>query len=286
MKKMFTDDLPHRGKFIDWKNSIGYIVKFIYDNIKGEVKIVDYYKKNSSNYIKVKYKNKNYNINIISFKSCHIGDILGLINHGYKYQVGDIITNIHFGKLQILKQIKIEDGRGWHDKGYEYRCLICGNEDTIKEGSLKNKNGCNVCSNQKVLKGYNDMWTTNPNLAKLLADPNDGYKYMQSSRKYIDWKCPNCGNIIKYKVIYQINKYGLSCPKCSDGISYPEKFVNQFLQQLLQDNFIYQLSKTNFKWCKNYKYDFYFKINNEEYVIETHGLQHYEKLPIIGHNRS
>lgn len=196
----------------------------------------------------------------------------------HKHQIGDIITDIHSGKLQILEQIRM--GKN-NKKGYKYKCLICGNEDTISEGNLiSNHRGCNVCCTpcRKVLKGYNDMWTTNPELAKLLANPEDGYKYTQGSDEYVDWKCSNCGNIIKHKQIKVVKSSMLSCPKCGDGISYPEKFVYSFLQQLLGDNFTYQLTKTNFNWIDNYKYDFYFKINNEEYFLEVNGLQHYSDI--------
>ena len=51
---------------------------------------------------------------------------------------------------------------------------------------------CNGGTNT-VIVGINDMWTTNPELASLLADPNDGYKYMQSSGHKVKWKCKNCG---------------------------------------------------------------------------------------------
>ena len=76
------------------------------------------------------------------------------------------------------------------------------------------------------------MWTTNPELAKLLADPQDGYKYMEHSGKYVDWKCPSCGNIIKHKQINMVSRQKLSCPKCSDKFPYTEKFMYSFLQEL------------------------------------------------------
>ena len=49
------------------------------------------------------------------------------------------------------------------------------------------------------------------------------------------------------------------------------------------ESFITQFSKTNAKWCDKYRYDFYFKKDNEEYIIETHGMQHYKES---GFNRS
>jgi hypothetical protein len=197
----------------------------------------------------------------------------------YKHQVGDIITDVKSGKLKILEQIKMihhrKNKEDTYDKGYKYQCLICGNIDTIRESNLSHKYGCNVCciNPQKILIGYNDMWTTNPKLASLLLNPNDGYKYTQCCHNKVNWKCPNCGNIIANKSINQINRQGLSCPKCGDGISYPEKLMYSVLEQL-GINFQIQLSKTTLKWCDKYRYDFY--IPELSIIIETHGLQHYK----------
>lgn len=56
------------------------------------------------------------------------------------------------------------------------------------------------CGNPKQIAiGFNSMWDTNPELAKLLLNPEDGYKYTQNSNKKTNWKCPKCGNIIKDK---------------------------------------------------------------------------------------
>lgn len=158
-------------------------------------------------------------------------------------------------------------------KGYKYKCLICGNIDIIFEINLIKRQGCNVCCipSHKVLKGYNDMWTTNPNLAKLLADPDDGYKYTEHNGHYVDWKCPNCGNFIKNKKIEDINKYGLSCPRCSDGISFGQKILFNVLNQLHID----VVTEKTFDWINKKRYDFY--IPKYKIIIEVNGKQHYEK---------
>ena len=116
MKKIFLEELPHRGKFIDWERSINYIIKFIYDDIKGEVKIIDYFKKNNKNYLKIKYNNNIYSISKSSFVNCSLGVILGTKNYKYKYNIGEIITDIYSGKLQILGQIRMKNGK-WTQKG-------------------------------------------------------------------------------------------------------------------------------------------------------------------------
>ena len=75
--------------------------------------------------------------------------------------------------------------------------------------------------------------------------------------------------------IYNLTKKGFSCSKCSDKISYPEKFMMSLLNQL-DIKYIYQLSKKHFDWCKNFRYDFYLPDYN--CIIETNGGQHYGKL--------
>ena len=280
MKKTFLNILPRGsgniGKFkIDWEKCADYEVPFVYNNIKGKIKIIDCFRKNNRTYLKIKYKDNVDEINTDGLIRCQLGDILGLKTSKYKYSVGDIITDVTSGNLQILEQIRMKNGKNT-EKGYRYKCLICGNEDIITEGSLKQHMGCNVCSGHKIKIGYNDMWTTNPKLASLLADPNDGYKYTQNSGKKVNFKCLDCDNIIENKIISNVKQQGISCPKCGDGVSYPEKIMYNVLQQLLEENFEYQYSPN---WCK-YKlnnknktgrYDFYFKLNDKQYIIEMDG---------------
>ena len=132
--------------------------------------------------------------------------------------------------------------------------------------------GCPICSNHQVLKGYNDLWTTNPEIAGMLLNQDEGYLYTSGSKHKTDWNCLNCGNIIKDKSINEVTKCGLSCNNCSDGISYPEKFMMSVLKQL-NIEYKFQLTKTTFEWCGKYKYDFY--LPNYNMIIETHGEQHY-----------
>jgi len=89
--------------------------------------------------------------------------------------------------------------------------------------------------------------------------------------------CPDCG-FVKEINPSTIKSQGFGCPRCSDGISYPEKFMFNVLDQL-NINFIYQLTRNTFKWCKKYKYDFY--IEQINCIIETHGKQHYEDDDVI-----
>mgnify|MGYP000906751713 CR=1 FL=1 len=147
----------------------------------------------------------------------------------------------------------------------------CGHE---WNSSIKNRvigQSCPYCSNKKLLIGFNDMWTTNPQLASQLADPEDGYKYMQSSSKKVDWKCNSCKSKISQKLISTINKQGLSCSKCCDGKSLPEKVMFNLLKYLD----IYFIPEKIFYWSDKKRYDFY--LPKYDIIIEMHGAQHYKK---------
>ena len=149
----------------------------------------------------------------------------------------------------------------------------CGHEWEAKIANKTNGTKCPYCSpfRKKVLKGFNDMWTTNPELAKLLANPDDGYNYTYGSHAKVDWKCQDCGEIIKNKTICDINIDGLSCNICSDSVSYGEKITYNTLKAL---NINFETQK-RFKWLSNRYYDFY--IPSLNVIIETHGIQHYKQ---------
>jgi len=151
----------------------------------------------------------------------------------------------------------------------------CGHwwDAVISKRTGRAKSGCPYCatSNARLLVGFNDMWTTNPKLAGLLANPEDGYKHMQMSSKKLDWTCLECGITIKNKTISDINVNGLSCPKCSDGVSYPEKFMMSLLTQASVEF----TGEEVFDWSNGRRYDFY--IPSLNMIIETHGRQHYEE---------
>lgn len=121
----------------------------------------------------------------------------------------------------------------------------------------------------RVVKGKNDLWTTHPEIAKLLLNEDDGYTLSKESHKKTDFKCPNCGVVIRNKHVKAVVKYGLKCPNCSDGISYPEKFVSCLLDFL---NVAY-IRDAAAHWSGDKRYDFY--IENMSLIIETHGAQHY-----------
>ncbi len=150
-------------------------------------------------------------------------------------------------------------------------CNICGGDWEPKATHVLSGHGCPYCAGRTRLIGFNDMWTTAPEMAKLLVNPEDGYKHTKSSEHKVYFKCPDCGDI-SFKRISNVYHQGLCCQKCSDGISYPNKFVRSFLRQLPIDNINYEYSSD---WAKPYKYDDYFEYNGRKYLVEADGKQHY-----------
>ena len=123
-----------------------------------------------------------------------------------------------------------------------HKCNICNGEWYATPANILKGKGCPYCAGKKVLLGFNDLWTTNPNIASWLKDEELGYKITKGSNKKVTFVCPCCGK----EKITSPNKIAKKfvCDYCSDGISYPEKFILSFLNQLHID-FIYQYSQVN-----------------------------------------
>lgn len=186
-----------------------------------------------------------------------------------------MLTNEMF--LQKLKEnnvvhFPLEEYKGIH-KNMKFRCGVNANHifETTPDTIYKGKKSCPYCNYRKVYIGETDMWTTNPQLAKMLLNQEDGYKYFDGSSSKVDWVCPNCGTVIKNKVINNVKREGLSCSNCSDGMSFGEKFIYSLLKQLN----VYFVHDNATKWSDRKRYDFY--IPDYSMIIEVHGMQHYER---------
>lgn len=267
MRKIFLENLPHKNNKVDWGKSKEYKVHFIYDDIEGNIEILDYNTKIGK--LKIKYNNQEFDMYINGFRNCTLGKIVGKVTSDFKIKIGTtfkddkrdiIITNMEYRKD------KNNNNRKW----YKYKCNKCGwTEGWIEEKSL-NKNGCSCCYGRTVVQGINDIPTTNPEMVKFFQGGYDEAKlYTYGSDKKIYPVCPECGRI-KNKLtpickIYQWN--GIGC-KCSDGKSYAEKFAFNILEQLKID-FETEYSP---KWITPKRYDFY--IPSLNIIIETDGGFH------------
>ena len=94
------------------------------------------------------------------------------------------------------------------DKGHEWEAVI---------SSRARGNGCPYCANKKVLEGYNDLGTTNPELlSEWCYDLNTEFgphEVIAGSGKTAWWECPK-GHRWKARVVDRSK--GVGCPYCSN----------------------------------------------------------------------
>lgn len=189
----------HGNQFIDWENSIGCKLKFVYGAYSGELEILD------------KSSNSKYEVCIYTSNE-----------KLYYFLSTDEIRNCQLGGI-FKKPIAI----------------------------------------------------THPDLIKYFVNKDDAYKYSANSNKKVEMICPICGTE-KVHQISLLTKYGLACPMCSDGVSYPEKLMFNILTQLKVD-FKNQVTKATpgFEWILgNYRYDFYINLENKKFLLEMDGAFH------------
>lgn len=191
----------------------------------------------------------------------------------YLYKINDNINGLIILEQNFITCINKKTGNKRKYKSYKYKCEKCGYIGEKFEDNFKKGTGCLLCTNQTVVKGINDIATTNPDLVKYFPNKELSQCYSYSSNKKILLTCPECGQG-KFTSPNQIYRYGFCCSACSDGISYPEKYIYSLLSQL-NLRFKRELRNSDFEWCDEYRYDYYLYDSND--VIECHGLQHYEQ---------
>lgn len=92
----------------------------------------------------------------------------------------------------------------------------CGHEWEMMVSDRSNGHGCPYCNDNKLLKGFNDLRTKRPDLAKEWSTKN---MPLQSDRVTVAhegaywWRCRECG--CEYKAWIQSRIGGSKCPYCT-----------------------------------------------------------------------
>lgn len=309
IREIFINDLPRKegwgsqkGKqVIDWKNSIGYKVRFTYDDINGEVEIVGYDSK--TRYLSIKYLDKEpFGILIKSLQNCMLGEFLDKYTKEFKIEIGikyidDKRDITIIDRKYINKEKNNKNGKTaiLNEKIYKYKCNKCGfecgehyknskykEELWITESALLSGVGCSCCNNKIIIPHINSIVAkeeTHWMIPYFQGGYDEAKLYTKTSNQPIYPICPDCGRIkdksIKISNIY--NNKSIGCV-CSDGQSYPSKIMHNLLKQL---NMKFETEYSP-NWCKYLyknkirkgKYDFYFELDNNKYIIETDGYFH------------
>jgi hypothetical protein len=146
--------------------------------------------------------------------------------------------------------------------------------------NLLKGSGCHYCWGKRTIRGYNDMWTTRPDIASMLQNPEDGYRYTFGSNEKAWFNCPDCGTP-SLKKICNVSHHNFGCQHCSDSVSYPNKFGRALLDQLPVGKYDYEYQPD---WAKPYYYDNHFTYNNIEYILEMDGELHFKNKTFSRNN--
>ena len=89
----------------------------------------------------------------------------------------------------------------------------CGHEWIAKIADRVNGHGCPYCAG-KILKGFNDLTTTRPDMIEEWSDINDidPTTISERSTRLVWWKCKDCG--YEWRAAVKTKAKGSKCPRC------------------------------------------------------------------------
>lgn len=279
-RKINLSSIPIKNNQYDWKNSIGCVVDFEYNNIIGSFKIVNH-KVNKRVYLDILYNDSIYTLVADSIIKCKLQNVLYDNIGSFKFKPNEVFEKNNESYL-ILQRYSVKRGNKKYkttERRYNFKCLECGRSYDRSEYYLINSFKCrhkDTHLNNKEINSDNLITNKAPWMIQYFQGGYSEAKlYTIGSTVEKYFICPTCkrikDNLIEVRTLYKNQSIGCSC---SDSVSYPEKFMFRFFE-LLDINFHYQLSKKNISWCDDFRYDFY--IDKNKTIIETHGLQHYSK---------
>lgn len=200
-------------------------------------------------------------------------EVIPFVRKGFRYEVGESVKT-NKGEVLILDRYINKDThrnnktRDTNACYYKCRCLVDGYEFEIQEYDLNRGAGCPVCRNNGVLPGVRSLYDTFPETLEYLVDPEEAKLVSPYSTKRIMCRCPLCG-AEKSMIVSYLAHHGFKCSVCSDNISYPNKYIREFLNQIR----IEYIPEKKFEWSHNKLYDQY--IPSLNMIIENHGIQHF-----------
>lgn len=289
-------------QLINWDKSPGCVLDFIFGDIKGEIKILEYIKTNG--YVIVEYNGETFPTPSQSLKNCKISKLLKKYTGDYKLAINETVCNNGRNMIITAQRIYVDELK-INRKQYMYKCLNCSfdggghyrlgefvRELWASEDNLLHKKGCPCCNNKIVVCGINDIPTTNSEMVKFFQGGYDEAKrYTEHSKQEVLPICPDC-NLIRNKKM-KISTIGsmmsIGC-RCGDGFSFGHKYVFNMLQQLgikFEDN-------KKVEWCKFIDFndiskvkfgEYDFIIENGKLIIEVDGGFHKKDNKMSGQTK-
>lgn len=123
------------------------------------------------------------------------------------------------------------------EKGHEWYTSIYSRTNN---GKIRK---CPTCINQKILKGYNDLGSLYPNIAKEFNEEKNRisvYEVGAGASKSYWWTCLTCGHEWKASISNRIghkSKRGTGCPQCAKELqtSFPEQCIYYYVKKIFPD---------------------------------------------------
>jgi len=139
---------------------------------------------------------------------------------------------------ELLKEWDYEKNRDLKPENISYgstqkvwwKCALGHEWEAIISNRTRIGAGYPYCSNRKILKGYNDLSATNP---ELLEEWNYERNYVQpsevskNSHKKVWWKCKVCG--YQWETVISSRTRGYGCPECGKKKMISKRIENRLL---------------------------------------------------------
>ena len=149
--------------------------------------------------------------------------------------------------------------------GHEWEATVASRTDG------KHAHGCPYCSNRKLLKGFNDLETKYPNIAKEWHPIKNGdllpSDVIAGTPKKVWWKCPICG-FEYYSQIASRTTMSSNCPNCDkrNKSSFPEQAIFFYVNKVFPDS----VNNYHDEWLGKQEIDIY--IPSQSVGIEYDGI--------------
>ena len=209
---MFLDDLPRikygENERIDWKNSVGRIVEYVYDDVNGFINILDVVYKNNKTYLKIIHKGNIVEVRTDAFSNSLLGNLLDKHVKFCKYKeknifdlVSDNLPNWKIIKIERTKKnvcIYLKDNYGYlYDKIGIH---------SIRRGSIPLKF---IKSNPYTIQNIKLWCKLNNKPFELISE------IYKNNSEHLEWKClkEDCGEVFQSSWGTIHNNH--NCPYCT-----------------------------------------------------------------------
>lgn len=185
----------------------------------------------------------------------------------------EFVSELHIKNPNLTP---LEPYINWNKK-IKFQCKIDNHIFPSIPNNVLRGHGCPKCGQKKCgengritkLKKETLLINKRPNLSKCLKNREDAYNYGYATKKDLLFVCPDCNYEFLKSPSKILDDY-LTCPNCIKRSKYPNRFMKSILTQI-GINFIDEYSP---EWIGLKKYDFYFEINNAQYIVEMDGGFH------------